>query len=306
MHFGVRLRQLYTLGLGRSNSPTTQSGLSIEVLPLGIQPNESYNFIEQGSRVATEKLVPSCPAWPRPTKAGEPTGGGVKKSPRGSPRLEPKRWHLKFCDLMKCRPGELRLPQAKNFYALVGQFFVATKREEFFSAHRQGKKTQKKKRRYSGRHRSSLIDRDIWRLITALYVNQAAGIILLGEYKAMKAVNKSYSDDVFRRRLEKQFNYLDVIKIENWFATLKADGPYTLAIETTASSFGMKTPTLKRRLPEMKEAQPWWHGWLTLDRQKRLKILLRTPPRKRTRRDKLLQREALAEFEGPSFSEDTK
>jgi hypothetical protein len=226
---------------------------------------------------------------------------------RTSPRFEPERIHKEFCDLMKQEPGTLKLSPKKDFYgskkdfhALVGQF-VATKRKDWlgsreFMAEWEKDKKKKTERLYIQRQRKSIYDRDLLKLMTRLFTNYAAWIILSEESRALK---KEKSDAEVRRCLESRYGYLSQVKSPAWFGDLHARSPKDLALRDTAVEFKIVTDEeedgaeiLRAMLSpsQMRRARPWWYKWLHLSRGERLENLTRIAPGKRTRKDKLLLR----------------
>lgn len=219
----------------------------------------------------------------------------MKKTHRGSPRFEPQRWHLKFCELMKCQPGELNLKTKLEFRGLVGQFFILPKRAEFWDRLRNTLcawqaeiEKQGEKGTYVKRKRRSITDA-LWNLLGQLYWNHAAWIILRGEYKALK---KPLSDNEIEKRLKEHYGYLSQVKRDGWFVEVKRGSPLVLAYRDTAERLGLQEDTLRLMLSpgRLRKSPPASLLAVKMDSKKLLSRLRRIRPSRRTPKDRALIR----------------
>lgn len=237
----------------------------------------------------------------------------MKRTHRGSPRLEPQQIYNYFCELMRRQPGELNIDTKSGFNGLVGQFFIVPKRQDFFvklrptmrAWHEEIEKQMKeqsdakRKRTYVKRRRRSITD-NLWTLLGQLYWNYGAWIILRGECKAMK---KALSDHQIEKRLKENYGYLSQVKRDGWFEEVKSGGsPSDLAIRDTAESLGRSEESLRLMLSpgRLRESPPASLIRATMDSKKLLSRLRRIPPFRRTAKDQALIRAIESEFYPPA------
>jgi hypothetical protein len=231
----------------------------------------------------------------------------MKKTTRSSPRSEPDRIYQEFCQRRNCRPGNLNLPTKLHFREVAGWLVIIPKREQHLSRlkpvfqawqiiirelTRESKtcaedKTPTAVRLYLNRRRPPISDK-IWQILSILYWNYAAWIILRGEYKAMKA---NLSEHEIEEQLRKRYGYLSQVQTEGWFMNMKNTEPLILAHEDTAKSFGFKSAEslLVMLSPgRLKKSPPASLILADTNSQKLLSSLERGEPRKRTRQEKTL------------------
>jgi len=233
----------------------------------------------------------------------------MKRTRRGSPRFEPQRWHLKFCGLMRCEPGELNLKTKAEFAALVGQFFIVPKREEHWAklnnvmrAWHEKIERQREQRSYVKRKRRSITD-DLWTLLGLLYRHYAAWIILRGEYKAM---GRALSEQQIEKQLKERYGYLSQVKRDGWFAEVKKGPPLDLAYRDTAEGLRLSEGSLRLMLSpgRLRESPPASLIRANMDSKKMLSRLRRIPPFRRTEKERKLIRLIESEVAPPSSGSD--
>jgi hypothetical protein len=217
---------------------------------------------------------------------------------------------------MKRQPGELNLRTKPEFRALVGQFYIVPKRcdhwarlikEGIFEAWhvKAGKIEKARKRSYIKRRRKSISD-NLWEILGRLYWNQAAWIILRGEYDAMK---ETLWNSEIKILLEKRYGYLSQVKQKkrDWFEEVQSRGgdetPLKLAYRDTAESLGLKSgEALRVRLSpwRLRKSPPASLFMETLDQKTRLSRLQRIPLSRRTDKVKALINITKSEYYTPA------
>jgi hypothetical protein len=221
----------------------------------------------------------------------------------GLPSLRtPAQIYQYFCAQLGANPGELnlKLKTKPHFRGRVERVFIVPKRAEHFAKlqpvfhawHAEIEK-QRKQRTYVKRRRKALTN-NLLMLLSWLYWDYAAWIILWGEYKSLKRTISK--EEEIKETLENQYHYLSQVQRQGWFNEMKRTPPMDSALQDMVERLKLKGWKLDKDNAlrvmlspgRLKKSPPPSLIAASMDSKKLLSRLMRIPPSRRTHKDRVL------------------